>query len=167
MRLVPTPRVAFALLALYCASLLVIGWLLQHGELRQQPCPLCILQRYAFIVLGLVCIIAAAHGPGRTGTLAYLALADLIATAGASLAAWQLTRGHTMLSCTSDPIGIFVNSLPTVNWWPEYFFATGGCADRYDLFGVVIPVWSLAGFAVVLLALGFLLVRQLRQPPAA
>ena len=42
------------------------GLYLQHAK-KLEPCPLCILQRYAFVLTGLIALIAALHDPGGIG----------------------------------------------------------------------------------------------------
>ena len=141
-----------------------MAWYLQYGPDRQQPCPLCVLQRYTFLALALVCLLAAAHGPQRTGMLVYAGIADLLASSGLGLAIWQVTKGGTMTSCLSDPVGEFVNALPPANWWPEYFFANGGCADKYPpILGLHVPEWSLVWFTVFTGLIMVAFVATLRQ----
>jgi disulfide bond formation protein DsbB len=63
-------RTIFAALFLACAGLFGFGLVLQHvAEL--EPCPMCILQRYAFVSIGLVALIAAIHGPVGVGVRVY------------------------------------------------------------------------------------------------
>jgi disulfide bond formation protein DsbB len=126
-------------IAALCVGLLAYAWYLQYGPQKQQPCPLCILQRYAYLLLALVCIVGTLHRKAI-----YLYTACLVALAGAAMALWQTLKGSEMTSCREDPIGVFVNGLPMVDWWPEYLFATGGCADQYSAFGIPVPVLSLA-----------------------
>jgi disulfide bond formation protein DsbB len=157
-------RTVFAIIALLCLLLLTAAWHAQHGPARMQPCPLCILQRYAFILLGALCAAAALHGPQRTAAMVYAIAGEWIALAGLALAVWQVAEGGDMLSCADDPVGVFVNGLPTANWWPEFFFANGGCADRYPpMFGLEVPVWSLLWFAVFSMALSAVSVLLLRE----
>ncbi len=159
-----SPRLVLAAIGFICLGLLAAAWYLQYGPATQQPCPLCILQRYVYMSLAVVCLLAAAHGPQRIGALIYTAVADLLASAGAGLAIWQVTKGASMTSCLSDPIGEFVNGLPSANWWPEFLFANGGCADKYPpVFGVSVPVWSLICFLVFLALISMSLVSTLRQ----
>ncbi len=55
------------LVAFLGTVLIMLGALyLEHG-VGLEPCPLCILQRLAVIGFGLVCLVAAIHGPARTG----------------------------------------------------------------------------------------------------
>lgn len=152
------------MVGLTCFALLAFAWFLQYGPDKQQPCPLCILQRYVFMLLGAICLLAAIHGPERVGQLIYLGLADALATLGLGLAIWQQLKGGSMTSCLADPIGDFVNGLPSANWWPEFLFATGGCADKYPpVLGITVPVWALIWFAALSLCFGWMIVSSIRQ----
>ena len=116
------------------------------------------------MALAILCLLASAHGPERIGMLVYAAIADLFASAGIGLAIWQVTKGASMTSCLSDPIGEFVNGLPPANWWPEYFFANGGCADKYPaIMGLYAPQWSLVWFAVIIGMITVALLATLRR----
>ena len=162
-----SPRVVFALIGFFCIAILVTGWYMQYGPARQQPCPLCILQRYTYLALATVCLLAAAHGPQGTGVLIYAAVADLFASAGVGQSVWQVTKGKSMKSCLADPIGEFVNGLPPANWWPEYFFANGGCADQYPpILGLHVPQWSLFWFVVLVIVITTTIISVSRQQPA-
>lgn len=159
-----SPRPVFALIGFICIVFLTTAWYLQYGPGRQQPCPLCILQRYAYIALAITTLSAAAHGPRRVVLLTYAAIADLVAATGAGLALWQVSKGASMKSCLDDPIGTFVNGLPMANWWPEYFFANGGCADVFPpILGLHVPQWSLVWFTMFFIAITTLIVGILRE----
>ena len=162
-----SPRVVLALIGFICIALLAMAWYLQYGPGKQQPCPLCILQRYAYMALATVCLLAAVHGPKPFGMLIYAIIADAIGAAGLILAIWQVNKGASMKSCLSDPVGEFVNGLPSANWWPEFLFANGGCADVFPtILGLHVPQWSMVCFAAFLAMIGvalFLIVRQLRS----
>ena len=62
------------------------GLYLQHVE-GLMPCPLCILQRLAFIGVGIVALIAALHNPPRGGRKIYAALLLVLALSGFGVAA--------------------------------------------------------------------------------
>ena len=70
--------------AVVCSALLGFGLYLQHVE-GLEPCPLCVFQRVAFIALGLVFVIAALHGPRKTGAVVYAVSGGLIAATGAGM----------------------------------------------------------------------------------
>ncbi len=152
-----SPRLLLAGIAVFCFGLLVFGWFLQYGPNKQQPCPLCVLQRYTFIVIGLTALVGAFHT-----LIGYALAAAAFAVCGVGLAAWHILKGASMTSCQRDPIGIFVNGLPTADWFPEYFFATGGCADQYFFMGILIQIWSLLCF-VGLFAVGMYSAWRMRK----
>ena len=159
-----SPRVIFVLVGFACLGLLATAWYLQHGPDRQQPCPLCVLQRYTYVALAIVSLVAAAYSPQRLGMLASVFLAELFAATGAALALWQVTKGASMVSCLADPIGEFVNALPSANWWPAYLFANGGCADRYPpIFGLYVPQWSLVWSVIFIGLITVALIATLRS----
>jgi disulfide bond formation protein DsbB len=58
-----------------------------------------------------------------------------------------------MQSCLSDPVGEFVQNLPSAQWFEgKLFFATGGCADKYPpTFGLSLVAWSLICFSALLI----------------
>lgn len=140
-------RAVFSLIAFICTALLVTAYLLQYGTQQQQPCPLCILQRYAYLGIAVISAAGVLHAPRRVGGMIYNSAIASIAAIGAGFAIWQLSKGSTMQTCLADPIGQFVNALPSANWWPEFFFATGGCADKYPhILGLSVAAWSLVWF---------------------
>jgi len=75
-------RIGFLAGFLVCAGLLVFALYLQHFEF-QEPCPLCILQRIAFIGLMIIFLVAALHSPGKIGGYVYSGLLFLVAGLGA------------------------------------------------------------------------------------
>jgi disulfide bond formation protein DsbB len=149
-----TLRALLAAIGCFCIALLAYAYYLQYGPELQQPCPLCVLQRYTYFVIAVLAL-AVAVAPRA----ALIWVDTAVATAGAGLALWQVLKGSSMESCQRDPIGIFVNGLPMADWWPQYLFATGGCADKYSTLGVPVPVWSLVCFIALACALGFIATR--------
>src|SRR5574337_1739193 len=56
------PRLPFVLLLVVGCALLGFGLYLQHSG-GLEPCPMCILQRYAFTAVIMVALAGAVHGP--------------------------------------------------------------------------------------------------------
>ena len=157
-------RTVFSIIAIICTALLTAAYYLQYGSQLQQPCPLCILQRYAYMLIGAAALVGAIHAPSRRGGMIYNSLIASIASIGAGFAIWQLSKGHAMQSCLADPIGQFVNGLPMANWWPEYLFATGGCADVYPpILGLSLASWSLVWFAFFAITSSLLVLKAARR----
>ena len=156
-------RALFAVIGLCAAGLLAAAGYLQHGPLAEQPCPLCIMQRYLYIFITAVAFAGAIHGPASRGARVYGALIALIAAGGIGIATWQITKGSTMLTCIEDPIGVFINDLPMATWWPNYFLATAGCADANPpILGISVPVWSVIWFIAFFVAAVWALIARKR-----
>lgn len=145
-------RPAFLLLAAICIALLAIGLYLQHG-VGLEPCPMCILQRYAFVAIALLALIAGAHGPARTGTIVYSALIGALAVAGGSVAAQQsrLQLEPPSLAECGPGFEYMVESFGLSEALPMIFRGAGDCAaDDWSLLGLTIANWSLICFALIL-----------------
>ena len=72
---------------LACAGLMAYAFFAQFA-LDLPPCPLCIFQRVAVVVLGVFFLLAALHNPGRTGSTVYAVLLTLSAAGGIGVA-WR------------------------------------------------------------------------------
>jgi disulfide bond formation protein DsbB len=140
---------------------------LQHFR-GQAPCPLCILQREAIFLFGLIALAAAVHNPQRHGAAIYAAGLALAALAGMGVAIWHVwSLHHPKFGCGIDVMEQFVNNLPTARLLPFIFYASGDCTAHNDpIFGLVIPEWSLAWFTLLFLAGVFFAVKWRSAAPA-
>ena len=138
------------LLAVAFISLLMlaVALYLQHVE-NMQPCPLCVIQRYAFAAIALFCLIGAFMQGGRARISA--ALAACAAIAGAGVAAWHIyIKANPTISCGIDPLETSLNTLPTAQLLPFLFKADGLCTTDYaPILGLSIPQWALIWFVVL------------------
>ena len=148
------PRWIYAAIFLSCAGLMAFGLYLQHVE-HLEPCPLCILQRYAFVVTGLIALVAAIHGAGRIGTWIYSALVLLSAIGGAAIAARQTWLQHNppnALDCGPD-LAYMLESMPLAQVLPKVFKGEGDCAKVvWKFLGLSIPEWALVWFVLFVIA---------------
>ena len=157
---VSSARWVFAAIGVSCVALLGGAYFMQYGPGQLQPCPLCILQRYVYMAIAVVALAAAAIGPNRLFAMLVTAVLNVLATLGAGLALWQVTKGDTMTSCATDLVGQIVYALPMRAWWPEFLAAYGGCADKVPpILGVSVPVWSMFWFAGFAAICGFVFVK--------
>ncbi|MGH8668715.1 MAG: disulfide bond formation protein B [Burkholderiales bacterium] len=164
------PRAAFALPVVACALLLGFGYFLQYAR-GLDPCPLCLVQRGFFYAVGVICVIAAVHAPGKRTTMAYAILAALFASGGAAAAARQVWLQHLpadkVPQCGPD-LFFMLEHFPLSRTLRTLFSGTGECAVvDWTFLGLSIAEWSLMWF--VALALGFLAmtVAQGRRMPTA
>jgi disulfide bond formation protein DsbB len=128
--------------------------------LYMQPCPLCIIQRYMFVVIG-VCSLAGAFA-GKIRVAAGLGL--LGALAGLATAGKHMyVLAHPGFSCGIDPMQTSLNKIPTATMIPWLFRAEGLCENATDkLFGLSIPMWAAIWFSILALSLVWVLARRSR-----
>ena len=152
-----TSRPLLFAIAFGCFAAVGAALYLQHA-MDLLPCPLCVIQRYAFLVTGLLCLIAAASSRPRIWAgIALVATLGGVATVAKHL--WVL--GHPGLSCGIDPMETFLNKIPSATYLPWLFRADGMCEDARDLvLGLSVPQWSAAAFAIVTIALVTALLRR-------
>lgn len=149
------------LLAVALASLALLGVALYMQHMMDMlPCPLCVMQRYAFAAIALICLIAAAL-PARSAR-AGAGLGLLAALTGAGIAGYHLwVKAHPSVSCGIDPLETALNQIVTAKLMPFLFFADGFCTTEYaPLLGLSIPQWALVWFAIFALALGRIALRR-------
>lgn len=134
---------------------------LQHVK-GQMPCPLCVIQRYMFILLALVCFVFAALPRGATKAGA--SLGALAALGGAGVAGWHVwVKAHPSVSCGIDPLETALNRYPTAELLPFVFKADGLCSAEYpNILGLSNPQWSLIWFLAFALVLIWAALRRSR-----
>lgn len=146
--------------ALVSMILLAVALYLQH-VMNMLPCPLCVLQRYAFSAVAIICLIAATRrslGGQRTGT----GLAAMAALTGSVIAGYHLyIKANPTISCGIDPLETSLNTIPTARLLPFMFQADGLCTTEYaPILGLSIPQWSFIWFAIFTIALGWAATRR-------
>ena len=152
-------RSLFLFVFLACVGLLGYAVYLQEAK-NLLPCPLCVVQRIAYWLVGLTALIAFVHRPSITGRRIYSAFIVLFALAGAVVAArhaWLL-RYPDSVECGVSPEQIFLNALPLAKWWPSMFQALGDCTlIKWRFLSLAIPDWSLVWFVIFTGVAGYLL----------
>ncbi len=149
-------------LAVFCFGLLSAALYIQY-LLYMFPCPWCVIQRYAFFMIGLTCLISAflSSGPATCGNV----VGALLSLGGVGTAIWLIwVQAHPSASCGIDPLETSLNQFPTAKLLPFLFEANGMCATEYDpILGLTVPRWSLLSFIVITIVLVTLVVRGRRK----
>lgn len=158
------PRRVLGLVAAACVAMLAFGLYLQH-VVGLEPCPMCIVQRYAFILIALVAGVAAALRR-RAAHVAAGGLLVLLGGFGAFVAArqsWLQWYPPEVASCGRDFYGM-IETFPLKRAIPMIFRGSGDCTKvDWTFLGGSIANWSFVWF-VIFLALGLLLAaRQARR----
>ncbi len=159
-----SPRSLFFLAFIGCALMMIAALYLEH-VVGLAPCPLCIVQRICVIGFGLVCLIAALHGPRKTGRRVYSVLALLFAVAGGATAIrqiWLQNMPADQLPSCLPSLEYMMNALPFQEIARLVLHGTAECAEvSWTLLGMSIPEWTLLAFiGMVLFGLWQLLRRD-------
>lgn len=166
LRSLTTPRAVFSLMFLACTGLMAFGLVLQH-VMKLEPCPLCIVQRYAFILTGVVALLGAMHDPKGWGRFAYAILALLFAGTGAGVAARQIwLQHHPQVEAECAPgLDYMLESFPLTQLLPKLFKGEGECAKVvWEFLGLSIPEWALVWFVALVVGAAWIVVRRERAP---
>lgn len=146
------PRLGYALGFLACAGLIAFALYLQYYE-YQNPCPLCILQRVAFMALAAIFLVAALHGPGRAGAIVYGALLLVTAGIGAAIATrhvWLQHLPRDQVPECGPGLEYLLNRFPLTQALGRILSGSGECAEAgWTFLGLTIAGWSLVWFVLL------------------
>ena len=147
-----TPRLAYIAGFLICLGLLAFALYLQYYE-YQNPCPLCILQRVAFIALMAVFLAGALHGPRRGGAYCYSTLLVIIAAIGAAIATRHVWLQHLPADQVPEcgpGLTYMLNKFPLTQALAKIFRGSGECAEAgWAFLSLTIAEWSLMWFVLL------------------
>ena len=155
------PRRVLVLVAAVCVAMLAFGLYLQH-VVGLEPCPMCIVQRYALVLVAVVAgvtAIAKSRGLLMTGAGVLVLLSGFGAFVAArqSFLQWYPPE---IASCGRDFYGM-IETFPLKRAIPRIFKGSGDCTKiDWTFLGLSIANWSFLCFAVIGLV-GLLLVVRL------
>jgi len=156
-------RILFLVGFVLCAGLVAVAMYFQYVA-GLAPCPLCILQRVAFIGVGAVALVAALHNPRGWGRRVYAGVAGVVALIGAGVAArhvWlqNLPAGQTP-EC-GPGLAFMLDAFPLTEALALILRGSGECAEvQWSLLGLTMPGWSLLWLTVLLAGALFVMLRR-------
>ena len=158
------PRRMLALICAVCIAMLAFGLYLQH-VVGLEPCPMCIVQRYALVLVAVIAALTAfAHRKGLL--VAGAGLMVLLSGFGAFVAARQSflqLYPPQEASCGRDMFGM-IETFPLKRVIPMIFKGSGDCTKiDWTFLGLSIANWSFVAFAGIALVGLALVLRQLKR----
>ena len=161
------PRRVLAAVALVCVAMLAFGLYLQH-VVGLEPCPMCIVQRYALVLVALVAGVTAALRTRMAHMVGGLLMA-VVSGFGAFVAgrqSWLQWYPPEIASCGRDFYGM-IETFPLKRAIPMIFRGSGDCTKiDWTFLGASIANWSFVWFVIFLVIGVLVFLRQLRRPPA-
>lgn len=152
MKFLISPRIGYLAGFLACVGLFAFALYLQYYE-YQNPCPLCILQRVAFIAMMAVFLVAAVHGPRLIGACVYSGLLVVIAMAGGAVATRHVWLQHLPKDRVPEcgpGLEYMLEKFPLTQALEKIFRGSGECAEvGWTFLGLSIAEWSLVWFVLL------------------
>jgi protein dithiol:quinone oxidoreductase len=135
-----------------CAGLMAYALYAEHA-LMLAPCPLCVFQRIAVILLGLVLLLAALHHPSGRGRTVYAGLTAVVAAGGAVVAARHVWLQHLPadeVPACGPGLEYMIESFPLSEALRMVFTGSGECAvSDWSFLGLSMPAWVLIWILVI------------------
>ena len=158
------PRRLLALVAVACAAMLAFGLYLQH-VVGLEPCPMCIVQRYALVLVAVVAGITAFTSK-KGWLITGLGLLVVLCGLGAFVAARQSFLQWyppEVAACGRDLYGM-IETFPLKRAIPMIFRGSGDCSKvDWTFLGGSIANWSFICFVGIGLLALVLVFRQTRR----
>ena len=140
-----TPRVVFGAIFLAAAAMPLFAIFYLQDYVGLEPCPMCVLSRFAFIAIAAIAFIGLIHGPRGVPLKVYGALIALFAAAGVGVSGRHSYLQHfppATESCGAD-LEFLLNALPLTQALPKIFAGTGSCSKvDWRFLGLTIPEWA-------------------------
>ena len=142
--------------------MLAFGILYLQNVVGLEPCPMCIVQRYALIIVGVFCALAA-FSRSMAGWRLWGLLAVGMSAFGAFTAArqsWLQWHPPEVATCGRDLYGM-IESFPLQRAIPMIFKGSGDCsAIDWTFLGGTIANWSFVWFVIFAVTILFMLARS-------
>jgi disulfide bond formation protein DsbB len=164
MNVLDHPRRVLALVCAACAGMLAFGLYLQH-VVGLEPCPMCIVQRYALVLVAVVAGITAFATRksllvSGSGLIAVLSGLGAFVAARQSFLQWYPPE---IASCGRDLYGM-IETFPLKRAIPMIFKGSGDCTKiDWTFLGLSIANWSFVCFVVIAVLAIALVVRPLKK----
>jgi len=144
----PTKRLLNLAGFLACAGMMGFALYAQY-VLLLNPCPLCVFQRIATILLGIVFLAATLQDAGRIGSRVYALLVFLAAGFGVGVASWhvylQNLPSDKVPSC-GPGFEYIMENFALFDALGLIFQGSGECAEVvWRLLGLSMPTWVIIG----------------------
>ncbi len=121
--------------------------------LRQDPCPLCMVQRVIFIAIGVLFFIAALHNAKQIGAKVYSALIAFTSLGGVAVASRHIWIQHLpkdQVPACGPGLDFMLQNFPMSEVLQELMHGSGECAAKgWTFLTLGIPEWSLVGYVLL------------------
>lgn len=164
MNVLDHPRRVLALVCAACVAMLAFGLYLQH-VVGLEPCPMCIVQRYALVLVAIVAGVTA-FATRKSWLVTGSGLMAVLSGLGAFVASRQSFLQWyppDIASCGRDLYGM-IETFPLKRAIPMIFKGSGDCTKiDWTFLGLSIANWSFVCFVVIAALATALVFRPLKK----
>jgi len=150
-----TPRRWYFIAVVCCAALVSFAMYSQY-IVYLNPCPLCVLQRVAYMWMGVVALLALIHNPGRTGQRLYAWIFTAGAVFGALIAGrhvWLQNLPPELVPECSPGLNYMLENWPVAEVVKTVLYGSGDCAEvLWTFLGMSMPMWTFVWYVGLSLA---------------
>jgi len=116
------------------------------------PCPLCVLQRAAYLWIGVVSLLACIHNPIGVGRWVYGAGVILGGLSGIVIAGrhlWLQSLPSDQVPDCGMGLNYMLETMPFAEVLKEVFYGSGECADvHWSFLGLSMPGWTFLWYSI-------------------
>jgi disulfide bond formation protein DsbB len=145
-------RLDFLASLLICVLVLAVALYMEFA-MGMDPCMLCMSQRFAYIGIAFISLLAVLHNPIFGGHKAYGAIITLLALGGAALAVRQLyLQGlpADQVPACGPSFDYMLEAFPITEVIVAMLKGSGSCAEvQWTFMGISIPGWSLVTYTLL------------------
>ena len=149
---IPNSRILNLAGFLACSSMMAYALYAEHFLLLE-PCPLCVFQRIAVIVLGIVFLVAAIQNPQGWGRRIYALLVTVASASGIGVAGrhvWLQNLPPDEVPACGPGFGYIIDSFPLSDALNLIFNGSGECAKiDWSFLGLSMPAVVVISVVVV------------------
>ena len=158
-----SPRIFYSIIFAICASLLGFGLYLEHA-VGLEPCPLCIFQRVAYIVIAVISLIGTIHNPQKLFERIYTGLILITSLCGAGIAGRQVWLQHLpedKIPECGPGLEYMLDAFPFTDALRMILSGSGECAEvQWTFLSFSVAEWSIVCFSGLIIACLAMLIRQ-------
>ena len=156
-------KTVYLIIFTLCVGLLGFGLYLEHS-LGLEPCPLCIFQRVAYILIAGVSFIYVIHNPGNFFATIYGGLVFIISVCGAGIAGRQIWLQHLpedKIPECGPGLEYILDAFPIADALRLILSGSGECAEvQWRFLGLSIAEWSILCFVSLSITSLAMLIRR-------
>ena len=152
----PSYRIINLLQAFGSLALITIAVAYFENSLNLEPCYLCMIQRGIIIVIGLICVLAAAHNPRQFGQRVYASLSIAMVITGIYFSGkqlWLQSLPESQVPSCGIPVEQLFDNFSITEAVTMLLIGDGNCAEvQWQLMGFSMPAWVMVcfvGFGVI------------------